>query len=1208
MFWDETVDKWYQNRGGTQHIIPTTTSELPEGTNEYYTDAKVAAKIGTTSIDALSDVNTTSTPPVTNNALTWNGTAWVPGTPNANATTVTLTSAGDVNANFFVPIANASTGNQALYSDSTLTYNPNTNLFPTAGIQFVNQLAVTANDDRPLNFGLSTGGTQRIYVDGNTNDRLTYNSSTQTLKVKNAIVSGDLTVNGTATYINTTDLNVKDNIITLNYGVTGTPTLNAGIEVERGDSANTQLRWNESTDSWQYTNDGTNYFDIGVAQTVALTATNGTNATHYLTFVDSATGNEVVRTDTALSYNPSTNTLSAGTFSGTATLASRATTVDVTETDGSASYNLVFVDSAGSEKTLRSDDTLTYHAFNNSLTVGNNGSLSAYNITASNQLSTTGALQLTQTGSTTPGVVFRGPEYIDGSTTVTFKVPTIPDVHSNVTFNLPIVDGTANQVLKTDGSGNLSWTALDGRNLTYSGSTLDLDKTLVDVNSVASESGQLLTLQGSQIRLEGRIDGSSTGMFNAVTEGYLFGSTGSTPGSIAGPSATGGIAGFISSTGTTTDEMYRYQWKGDISTGSNQILNCRVYSATEFTVATPLTWDSTIVNRVVGKPVHYGGGTSFPTTPARFPLGARVQSVSIDPGNPTLATVTLEASDLAANANSTATTTGAVGSFSHYARNSTSTYVVLINSTTATGADAPGTMRVSEALATPTGYLTSISVAYFSHSYTVAPTLQVTGRKRIRLQTDNPINEHINVPFGLGVGPGAVSTNRGIPLDPSDAIGINLYNPGTVNGYTGRTIFNLTQSTDNSFYTAASATPGSGVPVEKSGGQFSFNHIRGNANSAISAIYGRNGDGLGGITWWSNAGSSATSLVSSTHTTAGIYAAATEDHTGNATGGNSGAQANASGKHGSGVAMQYTPNASGISRPRTFLLANDKTVELRSVDSVVLKPVSKTVSNITDRALFSTVNHTWLTAGDYVLGNAASNTTSMTNGTGAKVTVGITSASGNNGDVGLVLQRATGNTANFELKLPTGSSNTLQLINNATSTTIATVTDSAIAVNATTRVTGGQRTYGEFAYTAGQITPTAADTVLAFPLDTTNTASGVTISNTRRVNINRSGFYKLIMSLQVKNINNSADHLMRFWLRKDGVDVANSSTVITPLKLQEQVIAMDWLVESNGSNYFEIMYYVNDTNVVFPYYGTLTTPVVAPAAPPIILNVIPIGL
>jgi len=53
-----------------------------------------------------------------------------------------------------------------------------------------------------------------------------------------------------------------------------------------------------------------------VASTVTLTATDTTNAAHFITFVDTATGNENVRTDTNLTYNPNSNTLTAGTFSG----------------------------------------------------------------------------------------------------------------------------------------------------------------------------------------------------------------------------------------------------------------------------------------------------------------------------------------------------------------------------------------------------------------------------------------------------------------------------------------------------------------------------------------------------------------------------------------------------------------------------------------------------------------------------------------------------------------------------------------------------------------------------------------------------------------------------------------------------------------------------------------------------------------------------
>lgn len=73
----------------------------------------------------------------------------------------------------------------------------------------------------------------------------------------------NLTVAGTSTTVNTEILSVADNIITLNSGVSGTPTINGGIEIERGDENNSKIIFNESTDKWQFTNDGSTYEDIG---------------------------------------------------------------------------------------------------------------------------------------------------------------------------------------------------------------------------------------------------------------------------------------------------------------------------------------------------------------------------------------------------------------------------------------------------------------------------------------------------------------------------------------------------------------------------------------------------------------------------------------------------------------------------------------------------------------------------------------------------------------------------------------------------------------------------------------------------------------------------------------------------------------------------------------------------------------------------------
>ena len=89
----------------------------------------------------------------------------------------------------------------------------------------------------------------------------------------NLIVTGDLTVSGNTTTINTANLNVEDSFILLNSGETSTPTLNSGLEVERGTSTNVFIRWNESTDKWQFTNDGTTYTDFGAGgATISETA------------------------------------------------------------------------------------------------------------------------------------------------------------------------------------------------------------------------------------------------------------------------------------------------------------------------------------------------------------------------------------------------------------------------------------------------------------------------------------------------------------------------------------------------------------------------------------------------------------------------------------------------------------------------------------------------------------------------------------------------------------------------------------------------------------------------------------------------------------------------------------------------------------------------------------------------------------------------
>jgi hypothetical protein len=76
------------------------------------------------------------------------------------------------------------------------------------------------------------------------------------------LINGNLTVTGNTSTISTTNTVVYDNIITLNGGVTGAPILDGGIEINRGASANVYIKWNETVDRWQITNDGSIYANI----------------------------------------------------------------------------------------------------------------------------------------------------------------------------------------------------------------------------------------------------------------------------------------------------------------------------------------------------------------------------------------------------------------------------------------------------------------------------------------------------------------------------------------------------------------------------------------------------------------------------------------------------------------------------------------------------------------------------------------------------------------------------------------------------------------------------------------------------------------------------------------------------------------------------------------------------------------------------------
>ena len=92
------------------NVTDLTTANVAELTNLYYTNTRVYSNLSLASINALADVDTSTTPPSSGQALVWNGTAWAPTAVSAsNANTATQANV----ANTVLSLSNFTTANLA---------------------------------------------------------------------------------------------------------------------------------------------------------------------------------------------------------------------------------------------------------------------------------------------------------------------------------------------------------------------------------------------------------------------------------------------------------------------------------------------------------------------------------------------------------------------------------------------------------------------------------------------------------------------------------------------------------------------------------------------------------------------------------------------------------------------------------------------------------------------------------------------------------------------------------------------------------------------------------------------------------------------------------------------------------------------------------------------------------------------------------------
>src|SRR6056300_117736 len=213
----------------------------------------------------------------------------------------------------------------------------------------------------------------------------------------NLIVTGDLTVNGTTTTISTTNTVASDTLFELGNGTTGTPANDSGIIIERGDSDNAFIGFDESADK----------FIVGTttatgASTGDLTITTGTLVANIEATTATLGGSDVLSTDNTKTLsnktiNSASNTItisgSEATLSNIGNASLSNSIINFTTDSGNQDIDLgdtITVSGGEGIDTSQSGDTLTIAA--ELATTSNKGvaSFSADNFTV-----TSGAVTVT---------------------------------------------------------------------------------------------------------------------------------------------------------------------------------------------------------------------------------------------------------------------------------------------------------------------------------------------------------------------------------------------------------------------------------------------------------------------------------------------------------------------------------------------------------------------------------------------------------------------------------------------------------------------------------------------------------------------------------------------------------------------------------------------------------------------------------------------
>lgn len=418
----------------------------------------------------------------------------------------------------------------------------------------------------------------------------------------NLVVEGNLTVSGTQTTLTGTEVTINDEFLTLNADKTGAPAAEqVGITVERGDGANVSLKWDDSVDNWQVTNDGSTYYrllttnDEGTGNGLDSDTLDGEEGTHYLdytNFTNTPTSlsdftNDVVN-DTTITFAAGTNlnigevdkTISTN-QSGTQTITFNHDTITRTDTADTASPAF-----AG---TFDIVDSIT----------SSNGHITAVNVKTITLPSEANDLSSVVTWANVPDTNIT-------SSSVTQHEGDLSILESQITFTRSLIEASDLSVgadAAASGSGGLGYNNSSGV-FTYTPPVLTLSNILsngatADANIVPDSTAN------------NRILGSSTAIWNKIFVTNLSAGSNSTAGTIEGDwTLTTGST--LQATYADLAEIYETDQEYEVGTvvqfgGAKEITASQTYATTK--IAGVISSEPAFImnNQAPGQPVALKG-------------------------------------------------------------------------------------------------------------------------------------------------------------------------------------------------------------------------------------------------------------------------------------------------------------------------------------------------------------------------------------------------------------------------------------------------------------------------------------------------------------------------------------------------------------------------------------------------------------------------